>query len=265
MLVFPQLASGAMGVYPIRKRLVLRTLENHLVDGRRVRWADPHERWVHWDLPYEGLTDEERESLQGMFDAAEGRLQDFLFLDPADNLLNDSTYNRPQLWMKDPGLSVAAGEEEVWGAGRVVHVQNAAGAGQVLGQYLHVPGWFTYCVSGYMKDVSPGGARLMGECGGVSHGSLVDGGGGWRRYNATIRCSQTVMGVRFGVEVPPGGAITLCGLSVEAQPHPSPLRITHGAGGVYARARFDTDRLVFRTNGPSDHSCNVEVICRAND
>jgi hypothetical protein len=265
MLVFPQLASGALGVYPIRKRLVIRTLENVLVDGGRIRYADIHERWVRWDLPYEGLTDVERASLQGMFDEAQGRLRDFLFLDPADNLLSDSTYQRPQLWAKDPQLSVAAGEEEVWGGGRALYLENAGGTAQVLGQYLHVPGWFTYCVSAYLKDVSFGGARLIGECGTESQGSLVEGGGGWRRYNTTIRCRQPGMGVRFGVEVPPGGAIALCGLSVEAQPYPSPLRITQGTGGVYARARFDTDRLVFRTNGPNDHSCHVEVICRAND
>src|SRR5262245_7366115 len=87
MLYFPQLLTGAVGQYPIHKRRLSRTVLNESESGDRVTLADPDAAAVEWILDFEALSDRESDALTSLFNSVEGRLGDFTFLDPTDNLL----------------------------------------------------------------------------------------------------------------------------------------------------------------------------------
>ena len=63
MPYFPQLATGAMGQYPLAKRRLARTVVNEAGDGRKVKLADAGAVTTEWRLRFDDLTDGEMETL----------------------------------------------------------------------------------------------------------------------------------------------------------------------------------------------------------
>src|SRR5260370_32686495 len=108
MLHYPQLTSGSVCQFPVKRRTTLRTVSNELPSGDNIRMSDPAAARVQWQLQYVGLTDGERSSIEQLFEAAEGRLTTFNFLDPTDNLLMWSEDYTNSVWIVDPLLQVAA-------------------------------------------------------------------------------------------------------------------------------------------------------------
>jgi len=72
MLVYPQLGSGALSQFPVRRRRTLRTVANYTADGRAIKLPDPAGAVTEWSLQYAGLTDDEATALEQFFAAAEG-------------------------------------------------------------------------------------------------------------------------------------------------------------------------------------------------
>ena len=87
MLVFPQLETGALSQFPIRKQRRKRTVVNTAPDGRSIKLADPNGEVTEWQLSYSDLSDRETSALEEFFKTAEGSLNGFTFLDPTANLL----------------------------------------------------------------------------------------------------------------------------------------------------------------------------------
>src|SRR3954468_15135877 len=106
MLVYPQLESGALSQFPVVKTRRTRTVINRASDGSTIRLADPAGEITEWLLVYKDLSDDEAGALRGFFDAAEGTLQGFTFLDPAGNLLAWSERLDDDVWQRDPLLTV---------------------------------------------------------------------------------------------------------------------------------------------------------------
>ena len=123
MLVFPQLSTGTTGQFPLLRTKTRRTVINALADGRTVRYADGFGE-VSWDLDLGELSSSEREAVEALFVASEGRLRSFTFLDPADNLLEQSEALTNAAWTKDPFLSVTAGIGDPLGTERATHLVN---------------------------------------------------------------------------------------------------------------------------------------------
>src|ERR1700682_2104067 len=115
MLYYPQLASGALCQLPIKTRTRLRTVSNELPSGDNIRMTDPGIATVRWRLQYAGLTDGERSSIEQLFEAAEGQLTTFTFLDPTDNLLLWSDDYTKSVWTVDPLLNVTTGSADPLG------------------------------------------------------------------------------------------------------------------------------------------------------
>src|SRR5579864_8524448 len=92
MLVYPQLATGALAQYPIIKWCRPRTIANVLGDGSSIKLADATGGTAQWQLQYTGLTDDEATTLEQFFTAAEGNLNTFTFLDPTANLFSWSDH-----------------------------------------------------------------------------------------------------------------------------------------------------------------------------
>src|SRR4051812_44798376 len=107
MIYFPQLASGATGQFPIHRRRVARTIQNRSVEGHSVKLADAASAITEWHLSYRNLSDQELAGIEWLFQACEGRLGVFTFLDPTDNLLTWSESQDQPVWQKDPFLAVS--------------------------------------------------------------------------------------------------------------------------------------------------------------
>jgi hypothetical protein len=78
-LVYPQLATGALSQFPVRKKRRARTVINRSADGSTVKLADPACEVTEWNLTYADLSDQEAATLQSFFAAAEGSLNGFVF------------------------------------------------------------------------------------------------------------------------------------------------------------------------------------------
>src|SRR2546426_842983 len=112
MLYFPQLLTGAVGQYPIHKRRLSRTVVNESEGGARFKLADPDAAAVEWILNFQTMSDNERDSLTQLFNGIEGRLGDFTFLDPTDNLLCWSEKLDEPVWERNSLVTITAGVDD---------------------------------------------------------------------------------------------------------------------------------------------------------
>lgn len=237
-LTYPQLAH-----FPIVRRRRRRTVMNRMTDGRAIKLADPAGEETEWRLEYAELTDEEAGMLQEFFVAAEGRLNDFVFVDPTANLLLWSDRLDEAAWSRGPLLTVSEAEG-VW------RVSNAGAGPQALMQTIEAPAAFVYCCSVYARAAG-GSVRLL--AGGSATEFAI--GTEWRR----LKVSGTFEELTFGVEVGAGKLVELRGLQVEAQAGASAAKAS-AAGGVYEGARFRDDRMEMVATGVNRHSCTVNIV-----
>lgn len=251
MHYFPQLESGAMGQYPLRRVRRLRTVRNQMADGREVRLADAAAIVTEWRLEAAWLTDGELERLAAFFEAVEGRLHTFTFLDPADNLLRWSEDLEESVWEKGPLVTVAGGVADPFGGMRGWRVANGS-----LAQRLMVPEWFYYTVSVYARCDGGGVLRLLRGSQSAQRRLTPE----WKRLSFASQSDGTAESVRFGVETEPGAAVEIYGLQVEPQIAASAYKRTGQRGGVYPNARLAEDRLYWATVEAGRHACTVGII-----
>ncbi len=88
--------------------------------------ADPNDGSMRWQLQYSGLTDAEWGSIEELFEAAEGRLTTFTFLDPIDNLFVWSENWTNLVWTADPLLQLVSGVQDPLGTTNAMQVTNTA-------------------------------------------------------------------------------------------------------------------------------------------
>lgn len=253
MIVFPQLSTGASGQYPISKRWTARTIRNVCPDGHEIRLADPGAVTVEWQLRLGELTDEEITAIRDFFDAVEGRLSDFTFLDPTDNLLLWSETLDDATWQKDPLLQVTGGVEDPFSTNRGFRISNPSGAPLRMQQRLNVPAWFHYSLSLYTR----GDAVTLLRAG---QSRVYQGDSMWRRLVFSGKAESTEEFAWFGLEVGAGASVDAFGLQVEAQIGASGYKKTTSSSGVYAGARLRDDALALTAQGPGRHSCLINVI-----
>src|SRR5579862_2476021 len=98
MLFFPQLSTGALSQFPVTRSANMRTVSNQLAGGFTVRMSDTGDQTVQWRLRYSNLTDSERAAIESLFEASEGQLSTFTFLDPTSNLLTWSEDWTQPVW-----------------------------------------------------------------------------------------------------------------------------------------------------------------------
>ena len=80
------------------------------------------------------------------------------------------------------------------------------------------------------------------------------------RAVASGRLAIVQDGIGFGVQLPAGARIDAFGAQVEAQIAPSQYKKTIDRGGVYPKARFDSDSLALSTNAPNQNSGSVSLV-----
>ena len=255
MLVYPQLSTGALSQFPIRKRRWSRTICNTAADGSVVKLADPGAETTEWRLEYTGLSDGEAAALAHFFEQAEGTLGEFVFLDPTGNLLAWSGDLTKPVWTSGPFLARTGGSADPHGGLCGWHVRNNGAGAQSVSQTLSAPGDYRYCLSVYARAEAPVSVKLV-----VGPNSRdYEIGSDWSRIAFAASGGIGGESVAFAVEVPGGGEIDLFGFQAEAQGSPSCYRAST-TGGVHANTRLRYDILPLLTTGVNCHSATVNLI-----
>ena len=262
MLYFTQLESGAGGQFPIKRRAVRRTVVNACLDGRTVKLADPDAARVEWELGLTGLTSAEWGAIKSLFEATEGRLGSFLFLDPTDNLLKWSEDLSQAVWVKDAGLGLTAELADPLGTSRATRISNSGGSALSVQQTLEAPGWYQYCFSVWARSNEPGEVWLLRSSGQGPVKKQFKTWGAWSRLVYSSKIEDTSETVSFGLELGAGQMVEVFGFQVDGQRGASKYRKTASRGGVYQEAFFQDDVLGLTSEGPGEHSGVVRIRAR---
>jgi len=255
MLVYPQLATGALSQYPVQKRRSLRTVVNTSLDGRAIKLADPGAETTEWQLAYAGLTDDEVAALQQFFAASEGTLNSFTFLDPTGNLFAWSGQLNNAAWSAGPFLSVTGGIADPAGGMNAWHLSDSGAGAQNISQTLSAPAAYLYCFSVFARSLESTAVTLLHGTNRVNRILGTD----WSRIMAAASGDASAASIAFGVELPAGGSADVFGMQVEPQAGASLYKATT-TGGVYENARFRDDALSITTTGVNCHSATVNII-----
>jgi hypothetical protein len=255
MAIFPQLATGALAQFPIKKRNRVRTVVNALADGSIVKLADPAGAITEWQLQYSNLSDVEAAALEQFYLSMEGSLNVFTFLDPTANLLAWSDQLTNDVWILDPFLGVSGGVADPIGGTNGWTLSNSGEAPQGVYQTLNAPGGYTYCFSVYIQSVTPSSATLL--LGG--NPTTVTAGNGWKRFAVTGQGDASTNSITFGVQAPAGVSLNIFGMQAEIQPGASHYKPST-TGGVYPRAYFRNDSLAFTSTDANHNSITVNIL-----
>jgi hypothetical protein len=260
MRTFPQLVSGAIAQYPLTKIQHVRTVTNLAPSGNVWRYGDSTSEQISWLLEYNGLTDAEFSTLRDFFEACEGSLRSFTFLDPAGNLLAHSENLQESVWSADPGIQSAAGPIGPNGISSAVMLTNSAQASQSIVQQLAAPAGYHYCLSFYAKSDQAQEIQsvMYSDSGDLTTTHRVSSS--WQRYRLSGRPGAASEEVRFGLALAPGVIVDVFGFQVEAQPGSSEYKKTDSVGGVYPRARLAEDSFSVTGLGVGVHRAAMRVI-----
>ena len=261
MRYFPQLETRTAGQYPLRRERHERLVRHESLDGRLRTYYDGSAGRVGWVLHYEGLTDGERAAIDALFAECEGRLQDFVFLDPAANLLKWSEEYSEGIWTVDPMLAMTPGLTDPWATTRATGVTNNGAAPQRMAQTINASGTLQYCLSAY---VSGGGQRfrLRIDSGGVIREQEFVAEAAWKRYSVGANPNSSAETVTFSLLLEPGQAVKVTGMQADAQVAPAGYRRTSSRSGVYLNARFGEDEVVWTQQAPNNNAAEIRIESR---
>jgi hypothetical protein len=264
MLYYPQLTTGAVAQFPVTRSLNMRTVANQLPSGYTIRMADTGAQKVQWRLQYSSLTDGERSTIESLFEASQGQLETFTFLDPVDNLLMWSEDWTQTVWMADPLLQVTGGVQDPFGGSDAMQLTNTAQTTQQIVQNTSGPSGFVYSYSVYVRSAVPATIQLVVTATGQTVLTAITTSSSWTRVTTSGSLSVQQEGVGFGVQLPAGVQVDAFGAQVEAQPGAGIYKKTIDLGGVYSSTRFSTDLLLVTATAPNQNSCRIDLISSLN-
>jgi hypothetical protein len=239
-LFFPQLSTGALTQYPIKRVKSVHTAGYMADDGTKVMYFDPSGGSLTWQLSYAGLTQDEVASLEALFEACCGQFRAFTFLDPLANLLN------PQ-WQPDATVQLS---------GTVATNTGSVAAG--VSQSLAIPSAYTYAFSvPGNRSADPSVNISIFASGPNSQNQVV------LPLNRPLlvysgALADTGLGLTIKVQLQPGQSIDLSQAQLEAQPAPSPFR--PALGGIYTNAHWGSDELTFIAEGPNAFNTKFSIV-----
>jgi hypothetical protein len=257
MIVFPQLSSGAMAQFPFRRRTGFRTLVNQSADGSEIRASDAEFAERAWALPASELSDAEWQGIEDLFVQSEGRLQSFLFLEPAANLLSWSEQLGDSVWSKSAGIAVLGGQSDPIGGLGATQI-TSAGAGSIS-QALDAPASFRYAGSVWARSPQSGVLLQVDDGGSQQVQATIDNSNQWKRYSVGYNLASAAESVVFRVALPASATVEIFGSQLEAQASPSAYKKTLQQAGIYPNARFDQDVLGDGLIGVGRHSGDIRI------
>jgi hypothetical protein len=262
MSYFPQLSTGCLAQYPFRILHRRRAMVNEAIGGERFTSVDAFVQGLEWDLPYRGLSAEESASLRALFETCEGRRGEFLFADPAGNLLARSEQFHQTPWQSDPQLAWTGELTDPFGGQGAMNVQNYSGVVQSFKQSVAIPASYRTCFSVWAKSSSAEEVVVRRTSGPESVSAAISIGGEWRRIETAAALAGTTVGVELTVEIPGAAAVEFYGAQLEAQPYCSGYKRTLGQSAVYPSARFAQDELVIEADGYASYATRLRVTAQ---
>lgn len=250
-LFYPQLTSGALAQFPIRKIRLARTVKNILPDGSMILYSDPNGAQLLWQLSYTELSDIDVQALQAHFTACLGPFHAFTFIDPTDNMLISSSDMTALPWQIAGLIHVSTGAPDPTGGTGAFTVSNTGQANQVITQALQVPSGYQYCFSIYAASTNPSAITMIRQGSVAQDQTSVSIGPNWTRVVSSGTLSDPGIGFTIGISLAPGQQVQLYGPQLEGQIVPSRYRPTAQAGGVYANAHWGIDQLAFTADAPN--------------
>jgi hypothetical protein len=242
----------------------MRTVANQLPSGFTIRMADQGWQKVQWQLRYSNITDSERASIEDLFEASEGQLNTFTFLDPTDNLLMWSEDWTQAVWTADPLLQAAGGVQDPFGNSDGMQLTNTAEATQQIVQNTAGPSSYQYCYSVYIRSNVATTVQLVATATGQTSLTAILAGNTWARAIVSVSLSVQQPGIGFGVQLPAGAQVDVFGAQVEAQPEAGLYKKTIDLGGIYSSTRFSSDLLTFAADAVNQNSCQLSLISSLN-
>ena len=256
-LYYPQLETGGLSQFPLRKQTAQRTIINRTVGSGTVKMADPEAAWTSWDLAYRGLTDTEITNLENLFVDCEGRLREFVFLDPVGNLLQWTEDISNPAWVA--GLHLTGEVEDPQGGSAAWRLTNGAQGAQAVTQVVSAPGWYRYAFSISARSSSASSVGLRLGSGSQTVAVTRPLSSDWQRISVSGLLTRDGEEVSCAIEVPGGSAVDVYGPQLDPQSDASEYRRNNDASGV-CRARFDQDEFERVSHGIDNNATRVRVI-----
>jgi hypothetical protein len=240
-LFFPQLSTGAIAQYPIKRIKTVHTVVNGMEDGSRISYSDPDGSTLIWDLMYTGLTQAEVSGMQALFEACCGPLRAFTFIDPTANLLSP-------VWQHSPLIAVQGSS-----------YTNQSSSVLEISQTFAIPAGYQYCFS----VVSSGASGASGSV------ALIRRGPNSQQRDLFPLAQQQMVssgvladsGATFmvAIELQPGQTFDVEQAQLEAQVSPSTFRPASNMGGIYPTAHWAVNELLFQADAPDSFSTSFAV------
>jgi hypothetical protein len=261
-LFFPQLLTGAVAQYPVRKVKQFRTVLNTYGDGSVVAYPDSGASRLAWQLKYSGISAAELTALQTLFAQCSGPLMPFTFIDPTDNMLASSSDLRAAAWTADPGVSCTSGSADPVGGQSAFALANLSQAAGGIGQALQVPGNYQYCFSIYVRSDHAVSLALERSAGSVSQVQQHAISTNWTRLVSAGRLVDSGSHLTISLLLNPGDQVQVFGPQLEAQCSPSGYRPTTARGGVYPKCHWTNAVLPMTAQGPNVFAteCGIETL-----
>ncbi len=258
-LYYPQLTSGALAQYPIRKTKTVRTIKNLLADGTLVLYVDPNGSQLLWQLQYTELSSSDLAAIQQHFSACSGPLQAFTFIDPTDNMLVFSSDLTAAGWQSPALMTVTPGSIDPDGGSAAFTVVNTSQSTLEISQRLDVPANYQYCFSAYARSQSTATVTLVRNGPSATEESTVSIGPNWSRVVSSGRLADPGEGFSVAIGLAAGQEVELYGPQLEAQTVPSRYRPTVATGGVYANAHWAVNELAIIAEAPNLFSTSFTI------
>lgn len=254
MLVYPQFHNGCLAQFPLERRRSLRSAIARAMGGAYFARYDQDAGTVVWTLLYQELSTNEMQVLRDFFEATEGRLHSFVFVDPMANLLKWSGDLTHSVWETTLATVGETDEPDPFEQHNAFRVVNPSGGTQGLAQTIGAPGEYEYVFSTWLRGEAGSTVRITI----ADSENVIAMNGRWSRHHLCA-IPGTEAGVRFAIEAPPGGEFLVFGPQVEAQRGASAYKKTGGAAAIYTKARFDMDELECQFDGPSRYTTEVRI------
>jgi hypothetical protein len=250
-LFFPQLSSGAIAQYPIKKMHVTRNLANLLPDGSMIVQADPTASKLIWEMSFAELSSADANALQAHFESCRGPYHAFTFLDPTDNMFANSADLTNTVWARDPQILITPGAADPNGGTSAFVLTNAGNTAQRFAQQFTVPANYQYCFSLYAMSTKPTAVTLVRQGPAASAADEFPLNATWNRIVSSGRINDPGTQFAAGISLGPGQQVSVFGLQLEAQIQPSRYRPTVGNGGVYTNCHFTSATLPVSSDAPN--------------
>lgn len=263
---FPQILSGGVSTsLPYNNQFAYRTIHTDFESGKRsaYRWrTNPLGRFnVNLSL----MTDAEVATLKDFIYACEGRLREFIFLDPGGNLINYSDDFAHASWSA-ASVSVGGAAADPFG-GSLAKTCTATGGNGLLFTTVLPTGnasGITLCASAWVRPASDQQISI----GFIDSGFGVIGNTIWDiRANIWTRIHHTItLATNSYIRVLIGGfgswnsySMSMFSAQCTPLPGPGPRLLTPGADALRPKCRLASDNIAIVYGGPNQHSANLQI------